>query len=173
MLKLRNDNLLAAYNLCVRLHLSTYALDTCNRSARPRWDLVADMDMPAKAQTSEPGGAGGATPAAAPIDLDHLRRFTLGDTRLELEILWLFVDQTPVTLASMKRAATTKEWVMASHTLKGSARAVGAWRLAKLAEAAERLGGVSDRAACERALREIEEAADEARAHVALLGSPA
>jgi HPt (histidine-containing phosphotransfer) domain-containing protein len=130
------------------------------------------MDMAAKARTCQPGGAEGVAPAGAPIDLDHLRRFTLGDTRLELEILWLFIDQTPVTLAAMKRAATDKEWVAAAHTLKGSSRAVGAWRLAKLAEQAERLGGLSDRATCDQALRDIEEAADEARAHVALLGPP-
>jgi HPt (histidine-containing phosphotransfer) domain-containing protein len=58
---------------------------------------------------------------------------------------------------------------MAAHTLKGSARAVGAWRLAKLAGHAESLGGPSDRSACAQVLREIEEAAAEARVQIASL----
>jgi len=131
------------------------------------------METAAKARTCKEGGAEGASAAGAPIDLDHLRRYTLGDVRLELEILWLFIDQAPATVDALKRARTSRDWVTAAHTLKGSARAVGAWRLAKLAEQAESLGGPGDRCACEGVLRRLEEAAAEARAHIIALGPPA
>src|SRR5438477_13201125 len=85
-----------------------------------------------------------------PLDIFHLRRFTLGDRRLELEILNLFIDQVPLTIVALQNARNDHDWLNAAHTLKGSARAVGAWRLAKLAERAERLGTISDTAACER-----------------------
>jgi len=109
---------------------------------------------------------------AGPIDLAHLRRFTLGDKRLEEEILKLFIEQAPVTIEAMRRAQTKRDWVRAAHTLKGSARAVGAWRLAELAESAERLEGPSDRPNCALALRHLEEAAGVARAHIVSLTSP-
>jgi len=130
------------------------------------------MDTAAKAR-SDPQGAQEAAAAAAPIDLDHLRRYTLGDARLELEILWLFINQAPATVDALKHARTGKDWVTAAHTLKGSARAVGAWRLAKLAEQAERLGGPGDRNACDSVLLQLDEAAAEARAHIVALGQPA
>jgi len=123
----------------------------------------------AKARTD----AKAAPEVAGAIDLEHLRRYTLGDARLENEILWLFIGQAPTTIDALKQAQTNQEWVTAAHTLKGSARAVGAWRLAKLAEQAERLGGPQDRAACDSLLTQLEEAAAEARAHIVALGSPA
>jgi len=127
------------------------------------------MDTAAKARTDPEG-----TPEeAGAIDLAHLRRYTLGDVRLELEILSLFIGQAPKTVDALKQARTDKEWVMAAHTLKGSARAVGAWRLAKLAEQAERLGGPQDRDACESILGQLDEAAAEVRAHIVALGAPA
>jgi HPt (histidine-containing phosphotransfer) domain-containing protein len=111
--------------------------------------------------------------AADPLDLAHLRRFTLGDRSLEMEVLHLFIDQAPFTIEAMKEAGTDREWASAAHTLKGSARAVGAWRLATLAEQAERLGGRSDHADCNRLLREIDEATREASAYIASLGRAA
>ncbi len=116
--------------------------------------------------------AGAEALAGAPIDLDHLRRYTLGDVDLELEILRLFIDQAPTTLDALRRAQTSREWMRAAHTLKGSARAVGAWRLAGLAEQAERLGGPANRSACDGVLRHLEVAAAEARAHILTLGRP-
>lgn len=72
-----------------------------------------------------------------PIDLVHLRRYTLGDAALEREILGLFVDQAPLTLADLDGATTAKAWSMAAHTLKGSSRSVGAVELGRLATSAE------------------------------------
>ena len=72
-----------------------------------------------------------------PVDLNHLRRYTLGDKALEQEVLRLFLAQLPETIASLRSAATERDWKMAAHTLKGSSRAVGAWRIASLAQEAE------------------------------------
>lgn len=107
-----------------------------------------------------------------PIDLAHLRRFTLGDHDLEMEILGLFIEQAPATIDSMVQASSDREWHRAAHTLKGSARAVGAWRIAELAEHAERIGGISDRPACDSLLGHLKVAADEARKHITSLARP-
>lgn len=72
-----------------------------------------------------------------PIDLVHLARQTLGDRALEAEILQLFVAQTATVLARLKSADDTRQRGDLAHTLKGSARAVGAWRVAVEAEACE------------------------------------
>lgn len=108
----------------------------------------------------------------APVDLAHLRRFTLGDAGLEIEVLTLFIEQAPVTIDALRRAATSRDWMTAAHTLKGSARAVGAWRLARLAEEAERLGGAPDGNARDEVLRHLDEAAAEARTHIVSLPRP-
>lgn len=91
------------------------------------------------------GANGGADSAcdyacAAPIDHHHLGRYTLGNRALEIEVLQLFAGQAPLTLAELEAATTEKAWHIAAHTLKGSARAVGAWEVARVAEAAERDG---------------------------------
>lgn len=75
-----------------------------------------------------------------PIDFAHLRRFTLGNRALEIEVLDLFSSQSPQILARLQTAETLRAWVEATHTLKGSARAVGAHTVARLAEYAERQG---------------------------------
>ena len=103
------------------------------------------------------GGAG-----KAPVDRVHLARYTLGNLELETEVLQLFVEQAPMTLASLGSAVTPRDWHAAAHTLKGSARAVGAWAVAECAERAERLTPGSDSrekaaavAAVEAALAEV------------------
>ena len=74
-----------------------------------------------------------------PIDFTYLRRFTLGNKELEREVLFLFAESAPVYLKALDEAVTVKEWHDAAHTLKGSARAIGAWRVARTAEVAEKL----------------------------------
>jgi Hpt domain len=128
------------------------------------------MAADANPESCQHVGAEEAPPQEAPVDLSHLRRYTLGDRRLEMEILGLFIEQAPLTVAALQRAGSDRDWVNAAHTLKGSARAVGAWSLAKLAERAERLGGICDRTACERMLHRIEQATAQARAQIVLLG---
>lgn len=75
------------------------------------------------------------TAAHGPIDLDHLHKMTLSDPVLEREVLRLFVEQTANlmrTLASLPENAAAL-----AHTLKGSARAIGAFRVAEAAAALE------------------------------------
>jgi HPt (histidine-containing phosphotransfer) domain-containing protein len=71
------------------------------------------------------------------IDHDHLRRYTMGDKQLESEVLQLFAGDLPGAIGALRAARTDREWWIAAHTLKGSARAVGAWRVASAAAAAE------------------------------------
>ena len=78
--------------------------------------------------------------SSGPIDHVHLGRYTLGNRALEIEVLQLFAGQAPSTLADLAAAHDAKAWHIQAHTLKGSARAVGAWALATAAEEAERAG---------------------------------
>ena len=107
--------------------------------------------------------------APQPIDFEHLRRYTLGDRGFELEILGLFAEQLPITIGALEHATTDKDWGMAAHTLKGSARAVGAWPLAALAEDAERLASNADAGMRAETIRRLKAAAEEAHAYIAAL----
>jgi HPt (histidine-containing phosphotransfer) domain-containing protein len=70
------------------------------------------------------------------IDLHHLARMTLGERSLEREILALFDRQAELLLPRLCNGS--KAVVTASaHTLKGSARGIGAWRVARAAAAVE------------------------------------
>ena len=72
-----------------------------------------------------------------PIDFDHLRRYTLGDAMLEREVLELFCSHAPGLIAELRRAGSDRSWRDAVHSLKGAARAIGAWEVARGAELAE------------------------------------
>lgn len=74
-----------------------------------------------------------------PLDLVHLSKYTLGNRTLESELLGLFRTQTGLYIARLEAAESAKEWMEAAHSLKGSARGLGAWQLASLAEEAEGL----------------------------------
>lgn len=101
-----------------------------------------------------------------PVDLKHLRRYTLGDRSLEQEVLYLFLNQLPETISRLRGAKTDKDWRVAAHTIKGSGRAVGAWQLAHLAEQAERVPAASDSAPRIEAVARIEAAAGEIEAFI-------
>lgn len=79
-----------------------------------------------------------------PIDLVHLSKYTLGNRTLENELLGLFRTQAGVYLARLADASDDIEWKNAAHSLKGSARGLGAWALAELAEEAERLPAAAE-----------------------------
>src|SRR5690349_5709477 len=87
-------------------------------------------------RTLDSNDAPSIAPDDRPIDLVHLARTTLGDRSLEREVLQLFDRQSTLLLARM-RAAAPGGMVMLAHTLKGSARGIGAWRVARAAEALE------------------------------------
>ncbi len=109
-----------------------------------------------------------AAPAAAPpageqaIDLRHLFRMTLGDHALEREVLALFDRQVGMLIARMGTVDASCVAALA-HTLKGSARGVGAWPVARAAEAVE-AAAPADLAPAVAALAA---AADEAHAAIA------
>ena len=100
--------------------------------------------------------------ASPPIDFDHLRRYTEGDAALEQELLDLFVQGAAGYLATLAAATDDKAWTVSAHSLKGSARGIGAGAIAALAEEAERLAGTAagDRpaqlAAVQGAMRDVE-----------------
>jgi len=72
-----------------------------------------------------------------PVDLVHLARHTLGNRDLEHEVLRLFERQSVIYLSRLKDARKAPDRFQAAHTIKGSARGIGAWRVANLAEALE------------------------------------
>jgi HPt (histidine-containing phosphotransfer) domain-containing protein len=100
-----------------------------------------------------------------PINRGYLARFTLGNLALEREVLQLFAQQMPTYLEQLRRAQTEQEWKLAAHTIKGSALAIGADRLASVAQLAECLelkGWSSDGADLRRqAAHAVAAAADE------------
>lgn len=100
-----------------------------------------------------------------PIDLVHLARQTAGDRELEQELLALFADQC-VKLLAMIRTAGPGDGCDAAHTLKGAARAIGAWAVANAAEKVE--ASLQHRKIAE-GLGELAVAADEARAAIAAI----
>ena len=76
-------------------------------------------------------------PADPVIDTDHLARMTLGEADLEREVLQLFECQAGLLLGRMANEPP-KVVAALAHTLTGSARGVGAWKVAAAAEAVER-----------------------------------
>lgn len=112
-------------------------------------------------------------PPSRPIDLVHLARFTLGNRALEREVLELFAGQLPSYLADLEAAPTEKAWTIAAHTIKGSARAVGAGRLATAAEAAEALARNPDAEVRRRSVAQVRAAFAEATDYIATLFQPA
>jgi HPt (histidine-containing phosphotransfer) domain-containing protein len=101
---------------------------------------------------------------AAPIDRVHLARMTLGERSLECEVLALFVRQADML---MRRMGLAERDVVAAaaHTLKGSARGIGAWQVAGAAERVEH----AKRAGLDTALAELGVAIDEAKAVIVKL----
>ena len=97
-------------------------------------------------------------PDDGPIDIAHLKRMTLGDTGLEREVLAMFAGQAVRLIEAL--AALPGDAAELAHTLDGSARAIGAFRVADAAgafEAALREGEPSE------ALAALEQAVAQAR----------
>jgi HPt (histidine-containing phosphotransfer) domain-containing protein len=76
-------------------------------------------------------------PDDGPIDFEHLKRMTLGDAGLEQEVLAMFSAQSSRLIGTL--AAMPSDACALAHTLKGSARAIGAFAVA---DAAGRLEAV-------------------------------
>ena len=107
---------------------------------------------------------------AEPIDHAYLSRFTHDNEDLEREVLELFAGMMPRYLEDLRAATTGKAWRDAAHTIKGSAAAVGARRLARFAELAERLdveGAEARGEGREEAIAALSAAAEEACRYIA------
>jgi HPt (histidine-containing phosphotransfer) domain-containing protein len=70
-------------------------------------------------------------PDDGPIDVEHLRRMTLGDISLEHEVLAMFAAQSAKLLDTL--ATLPAEAGPLAHMLKGSAKAIGAFAVAETA----------------------------------------
>jgi HPt (histidine-containing phosphotransfer) domain-containing protein len=75
------------------------------------------------------------------IDFDHLNQYVQGDVELTKEVLGLFKHQVEMWSRLLEPSADDESWASVTHTLKGSAKAVGAKALAERCEAAESLIG--------------------------------
>jgi HPt (histidine-containing phosphotransfer) domain-containing protein len=114
-------------------------------------------------------GQPGRTSASHPIDLVHLSRYTLGERALEREVLELFSTQSLVYLEQLKQSRTDLDWKNAAHTIKGSARALGAWRVAEAAQRAEGLAGEALARSRAAQIEAIDTSLREARAYIGCL----
>jgi HPt (histidine-containing phosphotransfer) domain-containing protein len=104
--------------------------------------------------------------SSRPVDLVHLSRYTLGERDLEREVLELFCSQSFHYLDQLKQTPSDKDWKDLTHTLKGSARAVGAWRVAEAAERAEPLSGEALANSRAARIEEIDTSLREADAYI-------
>jgi len=98
---------------------------------------------------------------SAVIDEQHLERMTLGDRRLEREVLEIFVRQTAIMLDRIVGAQPARA-AAAAHTLTGSARGIGAWRVARAAELLEYAAG--EKALGDGAVEDLSETVAELKA---------
>ncbi|MCK7614903.1 Hpt domain-containing protein [Roseibium sediminicola] len=79
----------------------------------------------------------GRTTPEAPIDLVQLATNTLGNRDLEVQVLHLFKSQSAGTLERLARESDATVRRDLVHTLKGSARAIGAEKVALVCETLE------------------------------------
>ncbi|MBV9347919.1 MAG: Hpt domain-containing protein [Pseudolabrys sp.] len=92
------------------------------------------------------------------IDRDHLRRMTLGDHALEIEVLRLF-DAQAASLTREMCEAESETLSALAHALKGAARGIGAFAVASAAEELERCqDGIERECAFDRLAQAVREA---------------
>jgi HPt (histidine-containing phosphotransfer) domain-containing protein len=102
------------------------------------------------------------SPDDIPIDIGHLGRMTLGDASLERQVLAMFSAQTDSLIGAL--TALPADAAALAHKLKGSARAIGAFRLA---DAAHRLeAAIQNGAAPAKPLGDLADAVAQARSAV-------
>ena len=80
-------------------------------------------------------------PDSLEIDFDHLNRYVGGDPDLTREVFGLFRNQVEMWGKGLKADVDDEVWESVTHTLKGSARAVGAMALSEACENAESITG--------------------------------
>lgn len=71
------------------------------------------------------------------LDERQLKRQTMNDPDLEVEILSLFIAEAERLLRQMEETESTAKRIERFHAIKGLARNVGALKLAKIADSLE------------------------------------
>lgn len=101
-------------------------------------------------------------PEDSAIDVQHLGRMTLGEPALEAEVLALFAAQSAELIARLKTIPA--DAAALAHTLKGSARAIGAFRVAEAALGVE--AAMKSNGDVAGAITLLQHAVDEARSAI-------
>lgn len=107
---------------------------------------------------------------AGPIDLVHLARQTFGSAELERDVLHLFVQQGAATVRRIAEAVDATERGPIVHRLKGSAFAVGAVRVGRLAQSLE---SAATELEIRRLVADLARAVEEVEQFVTSLAAPA
>jgi HPt (histidine-containing phosphotransfer) domain-containing protein len=92
------------------------------------------------------------------FDREHLHQYTNGDAGLEAELVTLFLGQFTPVRAQLDAASTAQDWKFAAHSLKGSARSIGAPVIATLAEQLEIMGFEGSKKTKKRTLDQLDAA---------------
>jgi len=98
------------------------------------------------------------------LDVEHFRSMTGDDRALQAELVEMFSAQAVLWRRLLVPDAPVHTWRDAAHTLKGSARGLGLWRLADAcaeAEAAAR-SGCREGPRVAQALKRVQAALDDA-----------
>ncbi|MGD9925052.1 MAG: Hpt domain-containing protein [Pseudorhodoplanes sp.] len=111
-------------------------------------------------------------PGDRPIDLVHLSRMTLGDRSLEREVLTLFARQMALLIDRIE-TATPPIAAASAHTLRGSAKGIGAFALANAAARLEEAATSGDARRRRESVDDLRAACRDAGAEIAELLSPA
>jgi HPt (histidine-containing phosphotransfer) domain-containing protein len=98
---------------------------------------VVSEDGSGQGLANGPLDGSGGEPAV--IDRVFLSRCTQGNEALAREVLQLFAHHVPHYVQQLRTAQSCQSWLEAAHTIKGSALAVGACRLARLAALAQHI----------------------------------
>jgi HPt (histidine-containing phosphotransfer) domain-containing protein len=101
-------------------------------------------------------------PEDSAIDVQHLGRMTLGEAALETEVLALFAAQSHDLVGRL--AGIPANAAALAHTLKGSAQAIGAFRVADATLGLE--AAIKNDGDVARAVVLLRHAVDEARAAI-------
>jgi HPt (histidine-containing phosphotransfer) domain-containing protein len=99
------------------------------------------------------------------LDEEHLGRMTLGDRGLEREVLQVFVRQSATIIDRIAIHDPVGAAALA-HTMIGSARGIGAWRVVKAAEHLERVVGENDEKHLDEAIAALKAASLEVSAAI-------
>ena len=101
-------------------------------------------------------------PDDGPVDIEHLARMTFDDAGLKHEVLAMFAAQSVSLIGAL--AALPADAGAIAHTLKGSARAIGAFTVADAAAHLETL--IKDGRDTADALSDLDSAVDEAKSAI-------